>query len=138
MSLQSFVQASRQKLRFQTTKGILSVEQLWDLPLTSTTGAVNLDSIAVEVFSKLENAPVTSFVRTAPVLTKDQQDDALRLEILKYIIAVKQEENALKLQQSAKAEEKRKLLELLAKKQEASMDNLSEEEVRKRLAELGA
>ena len=131
-----FMQASRAKLRFQTTKGSLSVEQLWDLPLTSTTGAVSLDGIAVEVFSRLENAPVTSFVRTAPVLTKDQQDDTLRLEILKAIIEVKQAENSARLAASEKAEKKRKLLELLAKKQEASLESLSEADILKQLEAL--
>ena len=131
-----FMQASRAKLRFQTTKGALSVEQLWDLPLTSTTGAVSLDSIAVEVFSRLENAPVTSFVRTAPVLTKDQQDDTLRLDVLKAIIEIKQAENAARLAASEKAEKKRKLLELLAKKQEASLESLSEAEILKQLEAL--
>jgi hypothetical protein len=131
-----FMQASRNKLRFQTTKGALSVEQLWDLPLTSTTGAVSLDSIAVEVFSRLENAPVTSFVRTAPVLTKDQQDDTLRLDVLKAIIEIKQAENSARLAASEKAEKKRKLLELLAKKQEASLESLSEAEILKQLEAL--
>jgi hypothetical protein len=131
-----FMQASRNKLRFQTTKGALSVEQLWDLPLTSTTGAVSLDSIAVEVFSRLENAPVTSFVRTAPVLTKDQQDDTLRLDVLKAIIEIKQAENSARLAASEKAEKKRKLLELLAKKQEASLESLSEADILKQLEAL--
>jgi hypothetical protein len=131
-----FMQASRAKLRFQTTKGSLSVEQLWDLPLTSTTGAVNLDTLAVDTFDRLENVPVTSFVRTAPVLTKDQQDDTLRLDVLKAIIEVKQAENAAKLAASEKAEKKRKLLELLAKKQEASLESLSEAEILKQLEAL--
>lgn len=30
-----FEQASRQKLRFETSAGKLSIEDLWDLPLTS-------------------------------------------------------------------------------------------------------
>ena len=131
-----YVKAIRQKLRFQSTKGALTVEQLWDLPLSSTTGAVNLDTLAIETLNRLENVPVTSFVRTAPVLTKDQEDDTLRLEILKDIISIKQAENALKLQQQAKADEKRKLLGLLAKKQEESLEGLTEAEILKRLEAL--
>ena len=34
-----FEQAARLKLRFETSRGLLSVEDLWDLPLTSARGA---------------------------------------------------------------------------------------------------
>ena len=39
--------ASRKKLRIPTTKGDLTVEQLWDLPLKST--GLSLDKIAIDL-----------------------------------------------------------------------------------------
>ena len=52
--------ASRNKLRVPTTKGDLTVEQLWDLPLKSANG-LSLDSIAIALNKQLESK-ATSFV----------------------------------------------------------------------------
>ena len=41
-----FEKAVRTKLRFETSKGQLSLEEVCDLPLTSTTGKTNLYDIA--------------------------------------------------------------------------------------------
>ena len=46
--------ASRNKLRVPTTKGDLTVEQLWDLPLKSANG-LSLDSIAIALNKQLES-----------------------------------------------------------------------------------
>ena len=41
-----FEKASRLKLRFSTSIGMLSAEDLWDLPLSSRNGTANLDDVA--------------------------------------------------------------------------------------------
>lgn len=41
-----FEQASREKVRFQTQVGQVSVEDLWELPLSSKANKPNLDDIA--------------------------------------------------------------------------------------------
>lgn len=43
-----FEKASRMKLRFNTQRGVLSVEDLWDLPL------IQLDNIAIALNKKLQ------------------------------------------------------------------------------------
>ena len=60
----------------------------------------------------------------------------MRLEILKDIISIKQEENAAKLAAADKAQQKRKLLDLLAKRQEERLGNMSEEDILKQLEAL--
>lgn len=50
-----FEQAVRQKLRFQTVRGLLTVEQLWDLPLDK--GEVNLYQIATELVADTQSKP---------------------------------------------------------------------------------
>ena len=56
-----FLQATREKFRFESPKGDLSVEQLWDLPLTSRTG-FDLDTVAKTVNADLKASNEESFV----------------------------------------------------------------------------
>lgn len=51
-----FEQTSRLKLRFDTTKGMLTAEDLWDLPLTSDAGKANLDDVAQSLHRELKDA----------------------------------------------------------------------------------
>lgn len=59
-----------------------------------------------------------------------------KIEIVKYIFQVKQEEENLRLQAKEIKEKKQKLMEILSKKQDASLENMSEEEIKKMLSEL--
>lgn len=125
-----FIKATRLKLRFQTNRGLITVEDLWDLPLTSTTGKVNLDQLAINAFNKIEQAPTVSFVEN---VAKVETEAELQLSILKYVIAAKQAENKTKADAAAKSAEKAKLLELLKSKQEHKLTELSEEELMERI-----
>ena len=53
-----FEKASRMKLRFNTQRGVLSVEDLWDLPL------IQLDNIAIALNKKLQESKTESFIKT--------------------------------------------------------------------------
>ena len=70
-----FEVASRQKLRFDTARGQVSAEDLWDLPLTSTTGKPNLDAIAVDLHNKMSQSNL-SFVANR---TKDQTENSVKI-----------------------------------------------------------
>ena len=59
-----FMQATREKFRFESSKGDLSVEQLWDLPLTSRTG-FDLDTVAKAVNADLKASNEESFVNAS-------------------------------------------------------------------------
>ena len=48
-----FEVAARKKYRFDSQKGLLSVEELWDLPLQSTK-SVSLDSIAIALNKEIK------------------------------------------------------------------------------------
>lgn len=86
-----FEEASRKKLRFPTERGELSVEQLWDLPLTSDRG-LSLDAIAIGINVQLKAVSEDSFVKPQSNPRKAQYE--MMLEIIKHIIAVKQTEAA--------------------------------------------
>lgn len=119
-----FEKATRLKLRFTSPVGSLSVEDLWDLPLTSK-NKVNLDDIAIQVNRLIKDKKEESFVCSV----KTDEVNELRLEIIKHIISVRMEENKAKLEATQKAEQKAKIREVLAKKQDDALNGLSVEEL---------
>lgn len=125
--------ATRKKLRFPSLKGELTVEQLWDLPLSSRVG-LDLDNIAKAVNKDLKAEEEDSFVKTS---TNPQRGDLqLKLDILKHIIAVKQEDAERATRRQVNAQERQKLQELLARKNDQELEGLSKEEIEKKLAAL--
>lgn len=121
-----FEKASREKFRFPSTKGELSTEQLWDLPLQSARGA-DLDTVAKGIAAELRGVTEESFVATATNPAKPVLE--AKLEVVKRVIEVKLADNETKRVAAAKAAEKAKLIEILARKQDASLENLSEAEI---------
>lgn len=133
MTTSIFEKASKQKLRFETSKGFISTEQLWDLPLQSNTGKVNLDDLAKEVSAKLNESEVESFVTKGKA---SNTDDKLRLDILKHVIDVRVTEKEALSNQRANAERKRLLLDVLAEKRAANLASLTEEQIQAELDSL--
>lgn len=123
-----FKQASKMKLRFATSKGNLSVEDLWDLSLPV------LDKLAVSYDEELAKSPRKSFISNDSPKNVELE---LKFNIVKEIITDKLKEKSDRDQAKQKAAERAKLLDLLDKKQSEKLENLSEEELRQRLAELG-
>ena len=123
-----FQTATRKKLRFESQKGQLSVEDLWDLPLTSETGKANLDDIAREVNRQLKAIKEESFVTEA---VSGNSSMELKLEILKSIIVVKKEEGAAAALARANALKKQEILGLIAKKQGEQLAGSSLEDLQK-------
>jgi hypothetical protein len=108
-----FIKASRIKLRFESPKGLLTVEDLWDLPLTSATGKANLDDIAKAAFQSLKGSEVTSFVVREVTADPTVQ---LRFDIAKHIIDTRLAENAAANLAAVNKERKQQFAELIARK----------------------
>lgn len=85
--MSNFEKATRKKLRFNSTSGVLSVEDLWDLPLTGR--GANLDKLAKSLHKELKESEEESFV--VKTVRKDSELQ-LKFDIVKYIIDVKLEE----------------------------------------------
>ena len=124
-----YKQASKMKLRFATSQGNLSVEDLWDLSLPV------LDKLAVSYDEELAKSPRKSFISNDTSAGNVELE--LKFNIVKEIITDKLKEKSDRDQAKQKAAERAKLLDLLDKKQSEKLENLSEEELRQRLAELG-
>lgn len=122
-----FEKASRLKLRFDTDRGPMATEDLWDLPLTSATGKTNLDNIAVGLHISLSTSNL-SFVNTSAVVDEGNQ---LKLAIVKHIIDVRLAENAARATERDNAAKKQNLLALIVKKEDAALEGYSLEDLRK-------
>lgn len=127
-----FEQATRNKLRFESTKGPLTVEQVWDAPLTSRNG-FSLDDIAKQAKRELDALSEESFVEQVSPL---KSVAVLKLEVVKHIISVKLAEKEAASKRAERAELRRQLTEALAEKQSDTIKNMSSEEIQKRLKEL--
>lgn len=129
-----FELASRKAFRFPSSQGMLTLEQLWSLPLRTTTAKADLNSVAVAISIELKGFVEENFVSIKP--TPGRADVEAKLEIVKHIIAVRQEENAKTLRASVKAEERRKILDALDRKNDEELTTASKEDLLARLAAL--
>lgn len=134
-----FLQASKCKLRIQTSKWQVTVEDLQDLPLT---GAVsngfnaNLNAIALSLDKVLREAPSKSLADDKPTSVADTKLK-LAFDIVLVIIAAKKDEVNKAAILRDKAAKRGKLLEILSKKEDQSLEASSTEDIKKMLEELG-
>ena len=128
-----FEQATRRAIRFESAKGDLSVEQLWDLPLQSR-NQFDLDTVAKTVNRQLNDVTEESFVSVRENPAKETL--SLKLELVKHIISVKLQEAEEARNRANKASEKEKLLRLLDEKQNEALRALTPEEIQERLKAL--
>jgi hypothetical protein len=131
-----FEKATREKFRFPSSKGELVVEQLWQLPLLSKTGSVDLNAVAVALNAELKALGEESFVETGSNPKRALVAD--KLDLVKYIISVKQDENKAVEKRLQNQQQVAELEELLRNKQKESLAGLSEEQIREKLAALRA
>ena len=128
-----FELATRQAFRFPSNKGPLTTEQLWDLPLQSRTN-FDLDSVAKAVNAQLKAVTEESFVATTEKPGKALAER--QLEIVKHIIATKIAENEHARTLAERRAKREKLLGLLEKKQDATLEGMSIEQIKAELAAL--
>ena len=128
-----FEYATRQKLRFTSIRGDLTVEQLWDVPLRSRDD-FNLNVIAKTFNKALKEVSEESFVETTKTAEHSWREVAL--ETVKYVIETKLAEETAATTRAAKKQEKEKLLSILAEKQAGKLSELSEKELQKRISAL--
>ena len=127
-----FAQATKEKLRFESSKGNLSVEDLWELPLQSQTGKPNLDDIYKSVKRELDKDQEESYVNKA---TSSPIND-LRLEVVKSVIDTKMQENEAAKNAVQIKQRKEYLRNLLHEKQNEKDSKMSEAQIKKELDNL--
>lgn len=130
-----FEYATRTKLRFASIRGELTIEQLWDVPLRSKDD-FNLNVVAKTTNKALKEISEESFVETTKTAEHTRRETAL--EVVKYVIETKIAEETAAEKRAANKKEKEKLLQILAEKQDGKLSELSEKELKKRIADLDA
>lgn len=118
-----FEKATKGKIRFEY-KGLLSVEDLWDL------GVEELDLI----FKKLciENKQVSE-ESLLEVKTTENTLLSTKVKIIRHIVQYKLDLSQKQLDRKEKAEKKEKIMSILASKQDNALEGMSEEELKNML-----
>jgi len=128
-----FEKAVRKKLRFKTSKGLVTVEDLWDMPLTSSTQKTSLDDLARVYHKAIRESEEMSFVK--PVSTGVRELE-LQFALVKHVIDVKMDENEkARLAQENKAKKER-IMSIIAEKKDAELAGKPIEELEALVANL--
>lgn len=121
-----FEYATRNKIRF-SFKGMISVEDLWDLSLT------NLDSIYKTLNKQIKQTEEESLLATKTSVDTELE---VQIAIVKHIVSVKLEEKETREKAVAKNAQKQKIMAIIASKEDEALQNSSVDDLRKMLEEL--
>lgn len=120
-----FEKAARQKLRFESPKGMMSVEDVWDLPLKHQS-RFDLDTLAKGLNRAIKQNEEESFVEEPSASNSLLHT---KMDIVKHIIEVRRKERDA----SAKASETRarneKIKAIIERKQDEALESRSEQEL---------
>jgi len=122
-----FEQAIREKVRFSTSQGSLTTEDLFDLTLPK------LDILAQALNKNLKDENGVSFISTQ---TKANKQVQLKFDIVLHIIKTKLEEQDARKTEAARVARREQLKELINQKETAALGDKSVDELRAELASL--
>lgn len=121
-----FEYAVRNKVRFPF-KGMISVEDLWDLSLT------NLDSIYKTLNKQIKQSEEESLLATKTSVDTELE---VQINIIKHIVSVKLEEQEAREKAAAKKAQQQKIMSIIATKEDEALKNSSVDDLKKMLEEL--
>ena len=116
-----YKEALQKKLRFKTNKGMITTEDLFDLSLQ------NLNTLAIMLDKKISEAPKKSFIEGLPA---EENDDELRFSIVKDVINIKLKARKDNIDKAQADAQKKRILEILAKRNDEELEKKSTEELR--------
>jgi hypothetical protein len=123
-----FEQATRAKLRFTTPNGMLGIEDLWDLPLTSR--RANLDDIARYLDAELKSSAAVSFVKE---VSETNAATKLAFDVVLHIINVKLAEQKAASLAADNREKKQRIMAIIEQKQAEALSASSIEDLQQML-----
>lgn len=116
-----YKEALQKKLRFKTNKGMITTEDLFDLSLQ------NLNTLAIMLDKKISEAPKKSFIEELPA---EENDDELRFSIVKDVINIRLKARKDNIDKAQADAQKKRILEILAKRNDEELEKKSTEELR--------
>ena len=119
-----YKEASKQKLRISTSRGPLTVEQLWDLSIS------NLDTLAVSLEEEYKNSKGKSFVVKKTVKNKTVK---LKFDVVLDILTTKVEESEVLRNAADVKVYNQKIMGIIAKKKDESLESMSLNDLEKLL-----
>ena len=119
-----YKQAIRQKLRFQSEKGALTTEQLWDLNIN------DLDKLAITLKDESEKSERKTFLSKK---TDENTVSKLKFDIVYDVLTTKMDEVEIALKAKTAREHNQKIEAIIAKTKEVALSNKSIEELEKML-----
>ena len=122
-----YKKASQLKLRVNTFRGPLSVEQLWDMPKAEIGEMAKAIRKRITDEKDVTGDSELDFLK--PTAQKEETIDELTFRILKDIYQTKQAEEDKQHRRAAARENNRKILELIAKKQDEALESKSVKEL---------
>ncbi|URC22609.1 hypothetical protein KASHIRA_00150 [Serratia phage vB_SmaM-Kashira] len=125
-----FELAARRKFRFESPRGLLTVEDLFELPLT---GKLSLNTVAQLVNRDVKALTEESFVDTPTIQASLATD---KLELVKRVIAIRKEEGEQQDRARNAAAQKQILLAALERKDQQDINELTREELLAKLKDL--
>lgn len=134
MNANIFAIATQNKFRYPY-KGLITTEDLWDLNLEQLD--VIYKTLNKEVTSAYDDDKYSLMAQTSCGPKGVDAILSMKINIVKYIFDEKFDTARKREAEAVNAEKKRRILEVLAKKQDESYNNMSEDELREMLNELG-
>lgn len=121
-----FEYAVKNKVRYPF-KGFITTEDLYDLSLE------NLDTVFKTLNKQVKQVNEESLLNTK---TTEDEELEVKIQIVKHLFNVKTEERNARLVAKERKEQKQKILEIMANKQNEALQNKSLDELQKMLDEL--
>lgn len=108
-------------------RGMINVIDLWTLSVQ------NLDNVFKTLNAEAKKSEEESLLSAK---TKENEELSNKIEIVKHIVGVKLAEQEAREDAKKKKEMKQRLLEIKAKREDAALENMSDADLDKMLAEL--
>lgn len=121
-----FKRASKQSLRFLPGSGVMTADDLWQLPLTV------LDAYAIQLKNELKNAETESFIKPA---APSDREKTLRFEIVRDIIETRVADLDKATKSRATKAKNAKIREAIANKKDSVLQEASLEDLEKMIEE---
>ena len=128
-----FITAAKERYRFESPKGFLTVEDLFELPLLHKSNC-DLESVAQTVSLELETAQQRSFVNVKPNAKATLLQN--KLEIVKIVISIKEAEAAHREREREKRAQLQRLHNALERAEDNALASASVDDIKAKIAEL--